>query len=214
MSRLYLVDDHALMRDGLRAVLEATGHEVVGESDRPEPALADLLRLQPDVLLLDLQLGARSGFELLEQVRARKLNTHVLVLTMVARPGHVARALAAGATGYVLKGATAGELRHAVAEVAQGRRHLGAQVAELAAASLAESGQEEAALASLSARELQVIDLVVRGHTSAAIAELLHLSPKTVESYRSRLMAKLGVADVPALVRLAIRAGLIDADDA
>lgn len=213
MSRLYLIDDHALMRDGLRAVLEAAGHEVVGEADRPEPALADLQRLLPDVVLLDLQLGERSGFEVLEQIRARKLALRTLVITMYARPGHVARALRSGASGYMLKGAPAAELRAAVAAVAQGQRHFGPEVAALAAASLAEPGDEASALASLSARELQVVELVVRGQTSLAIAQALHLSPKTVESYRSRLMAKLGVADLPALVRLAIRAGLISADD-
>jgi two-component system, NarL family, invasion response regulator UvrY len=213
LSRLYLVDDHALMRDGLRAVLEGAGHEVVGESDRPEKALADLQLLLPDVVLLDLQLGDRSGFEILEQIQARKLDLKTLVISMYARPGHVARALRSGARGYLLKGSPAAELRKAVLEVAQGRRYFGPEVAELAAASLGGPGDEAAAWASLSARELQVIELVVRGQTSAAIAQALNLSPKTVESYRSRLMVKLGVTDLPALVRLAIRAGLTSADD-
>lgn len=213
MSRLYLIDDHALMRDGMRAVLEGAGHELVGESDRPEQALADLQRLLPDVVLLDLQLGDRSGFEILEQIQARKLALKTLVISMYARPGHVARALRSGASGYLLKGSPAAELRKAVQEVAQGRRYFGPEVAELAAASLSGPGDEAAAWASLSARELQVIELVVRGQTSAAIAQTLNLSPKTVESYRSRLMVKLGVTDLPALVRLAIRAGLTSADD-
>lgn len=213
MSRLYLIDDHALMRDGLRAVLEQAGHELVGETDRPEQALDDLQRLHPDVVLLDLQLGARSGFEILEQIQARKLAVKTLVISMYARTGHVARALRGGAMGYVLKGSTAAELRAAVEAVAQGRLHFGPEVAALAAASLSNPGGEATALASLSARELQVVELVVRGQTSAAIAQTLHLSPKTVESYRSRLMTKLGVTDLPALVRLAIRAGLISADD-
>lgn len=213
MSRLYLIDDHALMRDGLRAVLEQAGHELVGETDRPEQALDDLQRLHPDVVLLDLQLGARSGFEILEQIQARKLAVKTLVISMYARTGHVARALRCGAMGYVLKGSTAAELRAAVEAVAHGRLHFGPEVAALAAASLSNPGGEATALASLSARELQVVELVVRGQTSAAIAQTLHLSPKTVESYRSRLMTKLGVTDLPALVRLAIRAGLISADD-
>jgi two-component system, NarL family, invasion response regulator UvrY len=213
VSRIYLIDDHAMMRDGLRAVLEHGGHQVVGESDQVAHALADLQRLAPEVLLLDLQLGDRSGFEVLEQIQARKLAVRSIVLTMYARPGHVARALRSGASGYVLKGSPAAEVLDAVQAVAQGRRHLGPEVAELVATSLDGEQGEAAAVAGLSAREQQVIVLVVRGHSSAAIAETLHLSPKTVESYRSRLMTKLGVADVPALVRLAIRTGLISADE-
>lgn len=212
MSDIYLVDDHAMMRDGLRAVLEDAGHRVVGETDQPTQALADLVRLQPGVLLLDLQLGERSGFELLEQLGKRKLATRTIVLTMSAQPRHVAEAMRLGAQGYVLKGSPASEVLQAVEAVTGGRRHLGSQVAELAVEGLT-LGAQGASIGALSARERQVILLVVRGQTSAAIGEQLHLSPKTVESYRSRLMAKLGVSDLPALVRLAIREGLISADD-
>lgn len=212
MSTVYLVDDHALMRDGLRAVLSHGGHAVVGEGDDPTQVLADLQRLAPQVLLLDLDLGGRSGFELLEALQARGLPVRTLVLTMHAQPGMVARALRAGAAGYVLKGSPAAALLAAVQDVADGRRHLGPQVADLAVHGL--TAPAGSALATLSARERQVVTMVVRGHSSAEIGEALHLSPKTVDSYRSRLMAKLGVADVPALVRLAIREGLISADEA
>lgn len=212
MSRIYLVDDHAMVRDGLRAVLEDAGHQVVGESDQPTVALAELLRLQPELLLLDLHLGQRSGLELLEALQRRQLSTRCIVLTMSAQPRHVAEALRLGALGYVLKGSPASEVLRAVEVVAQGRRHLGPEAAQLAIDGLAQAG-EASAIATLSAREQQVIRMVVRGQTSAAIGEALHLSTKTVESYRSRLMAKLGVGDLPALVRLAIREGLIGIDD-
>lgn len=212
MSDIYLVDDHAMMRDGLRAVLEDAGHRVVGESDHPTTALGELLRLAPAVLLLDLQLGERSGLELLEALHKRDLPTRVIVLTMSAQPRHVAEALRLGALGYVLKGSPAAEVLKAVEEVAAGRRHLGPEAAQLAIDGLAQPSDQNL-LATLSQREQQVIRMVVRGQTSAAIGEQLHLSPKTVESYRSRLMAKLGVADLPALVRLAIREGLIGVDD-
>ena len=212
MSDIYLVDDHAMMRDGLRAVLEDAGHRVVGESDNPTGALADIARVAPAVLLLDLQLCQRSGFELLEQLVKRKLSTRVVMLTMSAQPRHVAEAMRLGAHGYVLKGSPAREVLQAVEAVVAGRKHLGGEVAELAVQGLTQGG-ESGGIESLSVRERQVIQLVVQGHTSAAIGEQLHLSPKTVESYRSRLMAKLGVSDLPALVRLAIREGLISADD-
>lgn len=212
MSDVYLVDDHTLMRDGLHKVLEAAGHRVVGESADPTEALADIARLTPRVLLLDLNLGQRSGFELLTELRRRNLDVRTIVLTMSAQPRHVAEALRLGAAAYVLKGASAVELLDAIDAVLQGRRHLGSDVAELAVQGLTERDRG-VALDSLSARERQIVMLVVRGKSSAEIGELLHLSPKTVDSYRSRLMGKLGVADVPALVRFAIRAGLIDAEE-
>lgn len=212
MSDIYLVDDHAMLRDGLKAVLEDAGHRVVGESADPTAALAEIVRLAPSVLLLDLHLGLRSGFELLEQLVQRKAPVRVVMLTMSAQPRHVAEAMRLGAFGYVLKGSPAREVLEAVEAVAAGRKHLGGPVAELAVEGLT-LAEDNNPLAALSVRERQVIQLVVQGHTSAAIGEQLHLSPKTVESYRSRLMAKLGVHDLPALVRLAIREGLISADD-
>ncbi|MBN9370713.1 MULTISPECIES: response regulator transcription factor [Hydrogenophaga] len=212
MSDIYLVDDHAMLRDGLKAVLEDAGHRVVGESADPTAALAEIVRLAPSVVLLDLHLGLRSGFELLEQLVQRKAPSRVVMLTMSAQPRHVAEAMRLGAFGYVLKGSPAREVLEAVEAVAAGRKHLGGPVAQLAVEGLTQADDNNP-LAALSVRERQVIQLVVQGHTSAAIGEQLHLSPKTVESYRSRLMAKLGVSDLPALVRLAIREGLISADD-
>ena len=132
MSDIYLVDDPAMMRDGLRAVLEGAGHRVVGESDQPTQALADLVRLVPTLVLLDLHLGSRSGFELLEQIQKRKLSTRAVMLTMSAQPRHVAEAMRLGAQGYVLKGSPAREVLSAVEAVTLGRKHLGAGVAELA----------------------------------------------------------------------------------
>lgn len=212
MSDIYLIDDHAIVRDGLRAVLEDAGHHVVGESDQPTQALSEVLRLSPGVVLLDLQLGQRSGFEVLEQLHKRKSTARTIVLTMSAQPRHVAEALRLGAAGYVLKGSPATEVLKAVEAVASGRKHLGPEVAQLAIEVMAQDNAPTP-IEALSGRERQVIQLVVRGLTSVAISEQLHLSRKTVESYRSRIMAKLDVHDVPALVRLAIREGIISADD-
>ncbi|MDZ4102737.1 MAG: response regulator transcription factor [Hydrogenophaga sp.] len=212
MSDIYLIDDHAMVRDGLRAVLEDAGHHVVGESDQPTQALSDVLRLSPGVVLLDLHLGQRSGFEVLEQLHKRKSTARTIVLTMSAQPRHVAEALRLGASGYVLKGSPASEVLKAVEAVASGRKHLGPEVAQLAIEVMTQDAAPTP-IEALSGRERQVIQLVVRGLTSVAISEQLHLSRKTVESYRSRIMAKLDVHDVPALVRLAIREGLISADD-
>ena len=104
MSRIYLVDDHAIVRDGLRVVLEAAGHQVVGEAAGPTPALAELARLAPDIVIVDLRLGQRSGFELLAEIQRRELPVRVIVLTMSDQPRHVAEALRYGAWGFLLQG--------------------------------------------------------------------------------------------------------------
>jgi DNA-binding NarL/FixJ family response regulator len=211
LTRIYLVDDHAIVRDGLRAMLESAGYQVVGEASEPTAALAEVSRLQPNLLLLDLSLGTRSGLELLTELQRRDLPVRCLVLTMSAQPRHVAEAMRLGAWGYILKGSPRGELLRAIDAVASGRRHLGPEVADLAVRALTATNEADL-LAGLSPRERQIIVMVVNGQTSPAIGEQLHLSPKTIDTYRSRLMAKLGVGDLTALVRYAIRSGLIDAD--
>ena len=210
-ARVYLVDDHAMVRQGLRALLSEAGHEVVGDSGDITTALAELQQLTPDVVLVDLSVGPRSGMELLAELQRRRLPVRPLVLTMSDQPRHVGMALKLGAGGYVLKGSPSEELLQAIAALRAGRRHLGPGVAELAARALAQ-GNDADPFASLSAREHQVVAMVVNGHSSNEIAAALHLSPKTVDSYRSRLMAKLGAPDVTALVKLALRHGLISND--
>ncbi len=212
MSRVYLVDDHPIMRDGLRALLEGGGHTVVGESANPTEALSELLRLLPEVLLLDLHLGERSGFELLAEVQRRQLSTRCIILTSSALPQDVAQALRLGAFGYVLKESAGSDLMRALEAVAQGKKYLGATVTDLALQVFAKPEKEDP-LSTLSPRERQIILMVVKGQSSTEIGLALHLSSKTVATYRSRLMQKLGVPDVPSLVRLAIRFGLIDCEE-
>jgi DNA-binding NarL/FixJ family response regulator len=200
------------MREGLRALLEAKGHEVVGDCADPTVALSDLLRLRPDVMLLDLNLGGRSGFELLAELQRRHLPTRCVVLTMSAQPRHVAEALRMGACSYVLKGSAGTDLMLAIEAAMHGKKHLGSDVAELALQVFTQPDENADPMGTLSPRERQIITMVVLGQSSAEIGLELHLSPKTVATYRSRLMAKLGVSDVPGLVRLAIRFKLIDAE--
>lgn len=208
MSRVYLVEDHQIMRDGLRALLEVRGHTVVGESADPTEALADLLRLAPEVLLLDLNLGGRSGLELQAELQRRHLPVRTVVLTMSAQPHQVAEALHLGVSAYLLKGSPASELMAAIELAVKGKKFLGANVADLALEALTQPDDDPLSL--LSPRERQTVLMVVQGKSSAAIGETLHLSPKTVATYRCRLMKKLGVSDVPGLVRLAMRHKLID----
>ncbi len=209
MSRIFLVDDHAMVRDGMRAVLEGAGYHVVGESDHPVHALAEMQRLAPDVVLLDVHLGDRSGLEILSEIQRRGLPLRCVVLTMSSQSRHVADALRMGAMGYVLKGAPAREVLAAIESVLMGRRYVGTEVAGLVVTALTEDKSTDA-LSTLSMRERQILTMVVRGQSSVAIGNALHLSHKTVDTYRSRLMAKLGVPDITALVRWAIRVGLID----
>jgi two-component system, NarL family, invasion response regulator UvrY len=211
MTRLYLVDDHPVVREGLRAVLEGAGHTVLGEAGEATLALADIARLKPDVVLLDLNLGARSGIDVLAELRERGVTAGVIVLTMLDQPRTVAQALRAGAQGYLLKGSPSSELLDAVSKVAGGRHYLAPGLADVAVRGLA---AKASSLDELSTRERQIVVRVVLGDTSAAIAEQLHLSSKTVDTYRSRAMAKLGVGDLAGLVRWAIREGLVDVDGA
>jgi two-component system invasion response regulator UvrY len=211
MTRIYIIDDHAIVRDGLRALLEADGRQIVGEAANLTVALADLPRLRPDVVLLDLKLENHSGFELLIEVRKRALPVRCIVLTMSADPRDVGLAMRLGAAGYVLKDTPRAELLRAIDAVSRGEQHLGPKVNTLAAQALA-SNAEADVLPTLSPREKQIIKMVAAGKSSAVIGQLLHLSPRTVEAHRSRIMSKLGVSNVTGLVRFALLGGLIDVD--
>jgi DNA-binding NarL/FixJ family response regulator len=169
--------------------------------------LSEVNRLAPDVVMLDLNLDGRSGFEVLAEMQRRQMATRAIVLSMSDQPRDVAEALRMGASGYVLKGSAGVELVAAVEAVMQGRRYLGEGLTDIAVQGLVTDADRGN---TLSPRERQILVMVASGKSSAAIGEQLHLSPKTVDTYRSRLMAKLALADVPALVRWAIREKLID----
>ena len=207
MARIYLVDDHPVVRAGLSALLNGAGHTIVGESEDITQALSEVNRLVPDILMLDLHLDGRSGFEVLAEMQRRQMSTKVIVLSMSDQPRNVAEALRMGAAGYVLKGSASIELVAAVEAVQQGRRYLGQGLTDIAVQGLTTDADRGS---TLSPRERQILVMVASGKSSAAIGDELHLSPKTVDTYRSRLMAKLELADVPALVRWAIREKLID----
>ena len=204
----YLVDDHKIMREGLRTLLQAWGHVVVGESSDLVGTLEAIQELKPTVVLLDLHLEGHSGLELLSEMRLRKLPSNCVVLTMLAQPRMVSEALRMGAKGYVLKGSSSSELATAIEAAARGQRYLGLEVADLAA----QSAKEGDTIDTLSPREQQIIGMVVKGLSSVRIGSLLHLSPKTVDTYRSRMMRKLEVHDLPSLVRLAIRNSMVDTE--
>jgi len=207
--RVLLVDDHAIVRDGLRFLLEA--HEefdVVGGAANGREAVRAARDLQPDVVIMDLAMPELNGTEATQQIHEACPATHVLVLSMHSTAEHIYRAFQAGAQGYLLKESAGPELLAAVRTVHAGRRYLSQKIAETVVDDYIRERHAASPLDSLSARERQILQSIAEGKSSAETARALCLSPKTVETYRSRMMKKLGIADFPALVRFAIQHGL------
>jgi DNA-binding NarL/FixJ family response regulator len=213
-TRLLLVDDHALIREGLRAVLEAGGEmKVVGEGESGLDAVEIFRRLRPDVALLDIGMPDMDGLAACTRIREEHPDARILILTVHAEEQFFFEALRAGAHGYVLKRSTGEDLRRAIRAVAQGRTWLSPELAGSLVedfVSRARTGEGGPALGALSAREREVLKLVAEGHTNAAIAKLLSISVKTVQTHRAHAMEKLGLHERTGLVRYAIRTGLIE----
>ncbi len=208
-AQILLADDHTVVREGLRILLEAQPWiEVVAEAATGIEAVASAKRLQPDVAVLDIAMPEMNGIDATEQICAACPGTRVLVLSMHASSEHVFRALRAGATGYVLKESAGAEVVAAVRSVHAGRRYLSQKITDLVVDRIQHKHDPASPLEALSLRERQIMQLIVEGHTSVEVAQRLHLSPKTVETYRARLMHKLGVSDFPSLIKFAITHGV------
>ncbi len=205
--RVLLADDHALMREGLRALLTTTPDiEIVGEVRTGREAESRVLQLDPDVVLMDIAMPDLNGIEAARLIHAKCPAVRIVILSMHASAEYVYRAFEAGASGYLLKEAAVAEVITAVRTVHEGRRYVSPAVAE--SVPDLNSGPARSPVDSLSARERQVLQLVVEGKTSSEIARMIYLSPSSVQTYRSRLMIKLGVGDVPSLVKFALEHGL------
>lgn len=204
--RVFIADDHAVIRDGLRALLEPY-FDVVGSAGNGREAVRLISDCSPDVAIIDIAMPELNGIETTRLLRQKQNAARIVMLSMHHSSEHVFRAFEAGADGYLLKESASDEIVAAVRAVHAGRRYLCREI-EPIALTLDDNTQGTSPLASLSAREREVLQLVVEGRSSAEIGHLIHLSPKTVETYRSRLMKKLGVADLPALVRFAVQHGL------
>lgn len=207
--RVFLVDDHALVRVGMRMLLEGEdGIEVVGEAASGEEALPLVRRLQPDVVLCDLHLPGLSGLEVTARLVRAGGNVRVVVVSVLEDGPLPKRLIEAGASGYVGKGGDAAELLRAVRAAALGRRYLSSGIAQGMA--LSGIGDRESPFDALSARELEVALLLVRGLRQEDIARRLSLSAKTVNTHKSRLFVKLGIRDSIALARMAGHYGLAE----
>ena len=201
-------DDHAILREGLAVLLASHADiKVVGTAANGREALAEVLRLQPQVVILDISMPELDGIETTRQILASNPDTGVAILSMHSGPQHVFHALEAGARGYLLKESAAKEIVDAVRAIHAGRRYLSPKVAEIVAEGLSER-RGVSPMESLSRREREILKLVADGFSSARIGQMLSLSPKTVDSYRSRLMQKLQIGDVTGLVKFAIHHGL------
>lgn len=214
---IVLADDYELVRAGIRLLLERNkGLRVIGEANNGNEAVRLVRLLSPTVAVLDVSMPFGGGIEAARVIRKECPNTAVLMLSIYADDGHVLDAIGAGVHGYVLKGTMVSEFVRAVESVADHHFYLSPALSDRLIRAV-HSGENSAAdreqpLRKLSVREREILQLVVEGHSSTEIAAMLGLASATVDTYRSRLMAKLHINNVPHLVRFAIREGLLSLD--
>jgi DNA-binding NarL/FixJ family response regulator len=208
--RIALCDDHRIVTDGLRLLLEDSPEvEYVGAASNGSEALYLVQHVQADVLLTDLDMPEMNGLQLTERVKQSLPQVRVLVLSMHDEPAMVRQAMEAGADGYLVKSAGREEVLLAIREVAAGRKHFGSGVMAGFMKQDAPSHRGSEVLKDLSEREVEVLAGIAEGLGNKEIGERLFISPRTVDTHRTNLMKKLGIHHVAGLVRLAIKAGLV-----
>jgi DNA-binding NarL/FixJ family response regulator len=210
--RILIADDHGIVAEGLKHLIEAQPDmEVVALVGDGREAVQQAREVQPDVVLMDLSMPELNGADATRAILERDAKCRVIVLSMYAQREYVRRALKAGAAGYVVKRSAAKEVVEAIRAVHAGQRYLSPRVADVVLEDYTDDKQDDL-LSRLSAREREVLQLLAEGRTGAQIAERLSLSQKTVETYRARLVEKLGIRDLAGLVRFAIQRGLVSLD--
>ncbi|MEJ5239686.1 MAG: response regulator transcription factor [Anaerolineales bacterium] len=214
MINVLLVDDHPVLRTGLRTLLEREGDlRVLAETGSGEEAILLAERIQPDVVIMDLTLPDLHGLDATREIRRRVPRCAVLVLTAHAEERYLFPVLQAGASGYVRKDVADDELVRAVRQVASGKAYLDPAAQAMLLRSYLQPEKDIDLFDKLSTRERQVLQLTAEGYSSREIGEKLHISPKSVETYRARVMEKLNISDRPSLVRYALRKGLLKEAD-
>jgi len=210
---IFLADDHNVLRDSLRFLLDAQpDFQVVGVADNGRDAAQQVERLHPDVAVLDIAMPEMNGIRAAEHIRRACPETQVLILSMHRTPEHISQALQAGARGYLLKESAGDEVIEAIRVVHAGNRYLSQSISDAVLDYYVNLHQGETApdpLENLTPREREVLELLVQGKSSSEIGGQLSLSPRTVDTYRSRIMQKLDIPNLPGLVKFAIRHGLI-----
>lgn len=212
MIKVVLADDHKLVRDGLRAILE---HEeditLVAEAEDGRGAINQVRRHSPDVVLMDISMPGLDGMDAAREIRELFPDVEVIILSMHSSKEHIYQALKAGLRGFLRKESAGVEVVEAIRSVSRGERYLSGDVTEAVIDDYVhrrEGGGGQNPLQQLSAREREVMSLVVSGKTTQEIADVLHLAPSTVSTYRSRLMKKLDVETVPGLVKIGLKHGM------
>ncbi|MGO9139780.1 MAG: response regulator [Syntrophales bacterium] len=211
--RILIADDHQIVLDGLRLLLETKEDiKVVGEAVHGREAVHKTIQFKPDIVTMDIAMSELNGIEATRQIHELSPATRVIILSMHATAEYINRALKAGACGYLLKESTGIELIDAVRTVYAGRRYVSQKISDILIDDYvyhhAESLSDDP-LECLSPREREILQLVAEGKSSAQIANIIFLSPKTVETYRSRLMQKLGIKNFADLIKFAVQKGLI-----
>ena len=210
MISTLLADDHALLRDMLRRLLkDTTDIHVVGEAKDGHEAVRLARELRPDVIVMDLAMPALDGIDATKQIRADGLPCKILILTMHANEEYAVRVLQAGAYGLLGKGGAGRDVIEAIRKVSVGERYLPSSLRDEIIQRYTRQGMAESPLATLTDRELQVLKRLAEGATNQQIAQDLHLSAKTVETYRTRLLSKLELNTTSDLIRFALRYGVI-----
>jgi DNA-binding NarL/FixJ family response regulator len=211
---VFLADDHVVVREGLRAYLESEPDiTVIGEAGNGLDAVERIGTLQPDVAILDIGMPELDGVSATKQIKELEGTTQIIVLSMHSTNEYVFRALQAGACGFVAKDSAGRELVDAVRAVHTGHRYLSRKISDRVIDDYVvqrETAEAESPVAELSEREEQILKQIVDGKTTSEISQSLALSTTTINTYRSRLMRKLNIADIPTLVKFAIRHGLTD----
>jgi DNA-binding NarL/FixJ family response regulator len=214
LIRVMLVDDHTVVRAGLKAVLGAAKDiDVVGEAKNGKEAIAVATRLNPDVIVMDLSMDEMDGATATKEMIAQGLTARILILTMHAEDEYLVPVLEAGASGYLVKSAADRELVDAVRTVARGDQYLQAAAARALAKELKRReshADDHDKFETLSGREKEILKLVAGGYSAPEIGEKIHISPKTVDTYKQRINEKLGLAHRSDYVRFAMKLGLLD----
>lgn len=207
--KVLIVDDHGVVADGLRFVVEAQADmAVIACVQDSREAVRRAIETCPDVVLMDHAMPVLNGTEATHLIRERCPHTRVIILSMHSNRVHVLRALQAGATGYVVKKSAAKEVVDAIRVVHRGDRYLSKQLSDSVIDQVVHKTASEDPLERLSSRERQVLQMLAEGHGVANIATSLSLSPKTVETYRARMMEKLDIHDFATLIKFAIQHGI------
>lgn len=211
--RVLLADDHAVLRDGLRMLLEAQSDiEVVASLTNGREVLRHVQALAPGIIVMDVSMPKLNGIETTAMVLRIMPGVKIIMLSAHATLEHIYRAIRAGAHGYLLKESAGWEIVDALRAVNAGQRYLSPAIDSIELDRRIQKGAKAGPLVSLSKREREILQLVVEGLSSIEIGKTIALSPKTVDSYRSRLMQKLGISDMPSLVKFAIQFGITELD--